>query len=177
MFALLALPKCGEVNEQREIRSHENFLPFFFSEQVVVFILGFLLAVSCMHALLRPHLQRQLTTRNLGFYDNQIMTITTCFLSLPVCCDEVTVVTEGGSLTSFCRCSAKTAGPAISTLLQGYKLAIYSCLYKSISSYSRLQKLFPRNPPKIHNLGKKQHLFLVLGGPVWRFFCLMSQVT
>lgn len=33
MFALLALPKRGEVNEQREIRSHEHFLPFFFGEQ------------------------------------------------------------------------------------------------------------------------------------------------
>jgi hypothetical protein len=42
------------------------------------------------------------TTRILGFCDDYIMTITTYFLSLPACCDEMAVITEGGSLTSFC---------------------------------------------------------------------------
>nr|ABA94038.1 hypothetical protein LOC_Os11g32570 [Oryza sativa Japonica Group] len=38
----------------------------------------------------------------LGFCDDYIMTITTCFLSLPARSDEMAVITEGGSLTIFC---------------------------------------------------------------------------
>ena len=37
-----------------------------------------------------------------GFCDNQIMTIRACFLSLSACNDEMAVITEGESLTSFC---------------------------------------------------------------------------
>jgi len=41
------------------------------------------------------------TTRILGFCDNQIMMISTSFLSLPAYSNEVAIVTNGGSLKSF----------------------------------------------------------------------------
>jgi hypothetical protein len=42
------------------------------------------------------------TTGILGFYDDYITTITAYFLSLSACSDEMAVITEGGSLISFC---------------------------------------------------------------------------